>query len=154
MPSFNITGFLAFDTAGSGNFFSWNSSFAYLIAGLTQDIFKGGEKIANLKIKKAKFLELMEEYKQKDLNAIKEINNSLNLIKQDKKSEKIYKSQVKKEKENFLASTKKLNNGVISKPDYLEDKTTLEQTQQLLANAKAMRLRDYITLYKALGGQL
>ena len=96
----------------------------------------------------------MEEYKQKDLNAIKEINNSLNIIKQDKKSENIYKSQIKKEKENFLASTKKLKNGVISKPDYLEDKTTLLQTEQLFANSKATRLIDYITLYKALGGQL
>ena len=94
LPSFNITGFLAFDTAGGGNFFSWDSSFAYLVAGLTQDILKGGEKIANLRIKKARFMELLEEYKQKDLNAIKEINNSLNLIKQDKLIEKNSYSEV------------------------------------------------------------
>lgn len=153
-PSFNITGFLAFDTAGGGNFFSWDSSFAYLIAGLTQDIFKGGEKIANLKIKKAKFLELLEEYKQRDLNAIKEINNSLNLIKQDTINENNYKIQLNYEEANFLASSKKLKSGVVSKIDYIDDKISYLQAQQLLANSKITRLIDYITLYKALGGQL
>ena len=154
LPTFNLNGFLVFDTAGSGNFFSWDSSFAYLVAGLTQDILKGGEKIANLRIKKARFMELLEEYKQKDLNAIKEINNSLNLIKQDKLIEKNYKKQLDYDKQNYDVSYKKLRNGIIAKTDFLADKTSLHQTQQLFANSKATRLVDYITLYKVLGGQL
>ncbi|MBR1616910.1 TolC family protein, partial [bacterium] len=52
-PTFKITGLLGFDTTSGGNFFSWNSSFAYLLLGATQDIFKGGQKLANLKIKKS-----------------------------------------------------------------------------------------------------
>ena len=153
-PSFNITGFLAFDTAGGGNFFSWNSSFAYLIAGLTQDIFQGGAKIANLKIKKAKYMELIEKYKQIDLIAIKEINNALNLIKQDKLSEKHSLEQLKLEKENYIASKRKLKQGTISKIDFLQNKNSLNQREQLFASSKASRLMDYFTLYKALGGQL
>ena len=38
--------------------------------------------------------------------------------------------------------------------DYLEDKNSLLQQEQLLGNSKATRLMDYITLYKALGGEL
>ncbi|MBQ8635741.1 TolC family protein [bacterium] len=154
LPSFNITGFLVFDTAGGGNFFSWDSSFAYLIAGLTQDIFKGGAKIANLKIKKAKYCELLEEYLQTDLNAIKEINNALNLIKQDTKAEYNSSNQVKLESENFLASIKKLKAGTMSKIEYLQNKNSLNQKEQLFAYTKATRLNDYINLYKAIGGQL
>ncbi len=153
-PSFNITGALVFDTAGNGNFFSWNSSFAYLIAGLTQDIFKGGAKFANLKIKKARFMELMEKYKQADLNAIKEVNNSLNLIKEDTKSNESLKKQVEFEKERFFATKKKYLVGSASVVEYLEDKNSLLQQEQLFANSKATRLMDYITLYKALGGEL
>ena len=153
-PTFNITGFLAFDTAGGGNFFNWNSSFAYLVAGLTQDIFKGGAKIANLKIRKARFMELMEEYKQTDLNAIREIINSLNLIKQDKHAEENSKKQVELEKDNYLASKRKLNAGTISKIDYLKNKNSYNQKEQLFAYTRANRLADYFTLYKALGGQL
>lgn len=153
-PSFNITGFLIFDTAGKGNFFSWESSFALLLAGLTQDIFKGGEKIANLKIKKARYNELFEEYKQIDLNAIKEINNALNLIKQDTKTQAISNNQVNVEKSNVVVQNKKLNRGIIAKTDYLDSKVRLNQKQQIQALVKTMRLNDYLTLYKALGGQL
>lgn len=153
-PSFNITGFLVFDTAGMGNFFSWNSSFAFLVAGLTQDIFKGGEKIANLKIKKARYQELFEQFRQTDLNAIKEVNNALNLIKQDTKSEAISKTQVNIEKRNLSVTDKKYKRGVASKIDYLESKTRLNQKEQILASLKSARLVDYISLYKALGGQL
>ncbi|MBQ4645977.1 MAG: TolC family protein [Candidatus Gastranaerophilales bacterium] len=154
LPSFNIFGFFAFDTAGGGNFFNWNSSFAYLLAGLSQDIFKGGAKIANLKIQKAKYNELFEKYLQADLNAIKEVVNALNLIKQDTIAQEYSKKQVDFEKQNFIASKRKLNSGTISKIDYLKNKNSLNQKEQLFANTKARRLNDYFALYKALGGQL
>ncbi len=153
-PRFNITGYLVFDTAGSGNFFSWQSSFAFLLAGLSQDIFSGGEKLANLKIKKAKYYELVEKYKQADLNAIKEINNALNIIKRDSETEKNMISALNLQKKNFFASCEKFKNGTISKINLLEDKTSLEQKQALQASSKATRLIDYITLYKAVGGEL
>lgn len=153
-PSFNVNGFLAFDSAGGGNFFDWSSSFAYLIAGLSQDIFKGGEKVANLKIKKARYNELQEQYLQKNLNAIKEINNALNLIKQDTLSQIYSKNQVDYEYKNFLASKRKLGAGTISNIEYLKNKNSLNQKQQLEAYIKASKLNDYFALYKALGGQL
>ncbi len=153
-PTFAINGFLAFDTAGWGNFFSWESSFAFLLAGLTQDIFTGGKKIANLKIKKARFEELFEMYKQADLNAIKEVNNALNIIKYDKKTEQNAKYEMYLEEKNFKNSDKKLKRGTISKIDFLKSEITLNQKEQLFANSKASRLTSYITLYKALGGQL
>ena len=153
-PTFNITGFLAFDTAGYGNFFSWESSFAYLVAGLTQDIFKGGYKIANLKIKKAKYKELLEEYFQKDLIALKEVNNALNLIEKDRRNEQNSKEQLELESKNFRKTTKKLNRGIISNVDYLHDRNALNQRKQLYMTSKATRLIDYITLYKACGGEI
>jgi len=153
-PSFNITGFLAFDTAGGGNFFSWNSSFAYLVAGATQDIFKGGAKIANLKIKKARYCELVELYKQTDLIAIKEINNALNIIYHDKKAELEANNQLEIEKRIMNISNRKLKSGVISRTEFLNDKNSYNQQQQLTAASKASRLIDYFTLYKAVGGDL
>lgn len=153
-PSFNITAFLAFDTAGGGNFFAWNSAFAYLIAGATQDLFKGGEKIAALKIKRAKFYELVEKYKQTNLTAIKEISNALNIIKQDTKNEKTSKAQLDLERKNFLISAKKFQRGIISNTDYLDNKNSFIQQEQISAYSKAARICDYITLYKALGGEL
>ena len=45
-PRFNIVGIWAFNTIAPGSFFSWESSLAAILAGATQDIFKGGMKIA------------------------------------------------------------------------------------------------------------
>lgn len=153
-PSFNITGLLTFDTAGGGNFFSWGSSFAYLLANATQDIFKGGAKIANLKIKQAKFNELMEKYLQVDLIAIKEINNALNIIKQDSENEKNSKEQLELEYRNFIATDKKYKRGTVSKADWLNNRNSYNQQRQISATSKANRLVDYFTLYKATGGAL
>lgn len=153
-PSFNVTGYLVFDTVGPGNFFSWNSSFALLVAGLTQDIFKGGEKIANLKIKKARFEELMEEYLEADLNAIKELNNTIFSIKENSKIEKKAFKNVSLKLENTLFLKRKLERGVISNLEFLDSKTELEFKNQLLATSKATRLIDYFSLYKVLGGEL
>lgn len=153
-PNFNITGFLVFDTAGGGNFFSWNSSFAYLLAGLTQDVFKGGYKIANLKIKKARFQELVEKYKQTDLIAIKEINNALNIIDKDTINQNLSKEKLELEKNNLKNASKRLQKGTISKYDFLENKITLKEKERIFISAKAMRLIDYFTLYKAVGGAI
>ena len=153
-PSFNITGLLTFDTSGGGNFFSWGSSFAYLIAGASQDIFMGGKKLANLKIKKNKYYELMENYKQTDLKAIKEISDSLNSIKQDTLAENNSKEKLKIENKNFYSAQRKLKRGTISKIDYVNNKVKLKQSQQILATLKTIRLVDYFNLYKATGGEL
>ena len=75
LPKFNITGIWAFNTIAPGSFFSWESSLASLLAGATQDIFTGGRKIANLKFQKAKYEELFEQYRQTDLDAVKEVKN-------------------------------------------------------------------------------
>ena len=153
-PKFDITGFLVFDTLGLGNFFSWSSSFAFLLAGATQDIFQGGRKIANLKLKKEKFNELMEEYKEKDLVAIKEVNNALNLIKQDKTIENNSKERYELEKNNLNIADKKYKKGVSSKLDFLNSENYFMERQKELFTNKTARIVDYITLYKALGGNL
>ena len=153
-PRFNIMALMFFDTAGGGNFFNWNSSFAFLLAGAAQDLFNGGRKIANLKIKKARYKELFERYRQTDLTAIQEISNALNLIKQDKLLENNSKEKLILEKRNKNIAKSKLDKGIISKSDYIDYEINTNQKEQFFANAKAARLIDYITLYKALGGEL
>lgn len=153
-PSFNLNALYSMDSATGGNFFSWNSAFGFLVAGLTQDIFKGGYKIANLKIKKEKYEELLEKYFQTDLNALKEVNNAMNLIKQDTISENSSLKQLKLQNAIYKSSKKKLHRGTVSKMEYFDNKAALNTIEQSWASSKTARLVDYVTLYKALGGQL
>lgn len=154
LPTFNITGLWIFNTIAPGTFFSWESSLAAILAGASQDIFMGGRKVANLKLQKAKYEELFEDYKQTDLEAVKEVNTALCFIKYDTGIENNIKSKLNYEVKNFNNSAKKLERGVISYPEYLSAKSNLLMLQKDMAQAKTQRLVNYLTLYKAVGGKL
>lgn len=153
-PTFNIVGVWAFNTIAPGAFFSWESSLAAILAGASQDIFKGGMKVARLKMQKAKYEELFEDYNQTNLEAVKEVNTSLCIIKHDKQVEANTKSELGYELQNFGNAEKKLNQGVISVPEYLVAKTEFLESQTNFTQAKTQRIINYFTLYKAVGGQL
>jgi outer membrane protein TolC len=154
LPKFNITGLWAFNTIAPGSFFSWESSLAALLAGATQDIFTGGRKIANLKYKKAKYEELFEQYRQTDLDAVKEVNTSLCIIKHDTEVENKTKEKFLLETKNLNNADKMLNRGVISKTQYINSENMYINKDMDLTKARTRRLVNYYTLYKTVGGKL
>ena len=154
LPRFNITGIWAFNTIAPGSFFSWESSLAALLAGATQDIFAGGRKIANLKFQKAKYEELFEQYRQIDLEAVKEVNTSLCIIKHDTEIENKTKEKLLLETENLNNADKMLNRGVISKTQHINSENMYINKDMDLTRAKTRRLVNYYTLYKTVGGKL
>lgn len=153
LPRFNITGIYSFNTI-SGNFFGWQSTLAYLLTGATQDLFKGGYKIANLKIYKSRYEQLFEAYKQADLTALQEVNDSLLFIKLDTQIDRNTLSKLKIQKNNYLRQQNQYENGVISCPELLVYQESLLNYEKEKVITKTSRLVDYITLYKAVGGKL
>ena len=154
LPTFNITGIWAFNNIAPGSFFSWESSLAALLAGATQDICTGGRKIANLKFKKAKYEELFEQYRQVDLDAVKEVNTSLCIIKHDTEIENKTKEKLLLETKNLKNADKMLNSGVISKTQHINSENMYMNRDMDLTKAKTRRLVNYYTLYKTVGGKL
>ena len=154
LPTFNITGLWVFNTIAPGTFFSWESSLAAIFAGAAQDIFSGGRKIANLKLQKAKYEEIFEKYRQTDLDAVKEVNSALCIIKQDTIVDKNTLKKLDFEYKNFNSAKQKLNRGVISNSEYLISRSNLSNIKKEAAKAKTERLIDFFTLYKAVGGKL
>ncbi len=153
-PRFNITGIWAFSTIAGGSFLSWDSSLAALLGGATFDLFKGGQKIANLKLYKAKYEELFENYKEVDIQALKEVNTALCVVKHDTEIDTKVKAKLSNEEKNLAHAQNKLNRGVISNPEYLTQNIKFLNQKQEAANTKAQRLVNYYTLYKATGGAL
>ena len=153
-PTFNIVGVWAFNTIAPGSFFSWESSLAAILAGATQDIFKGGMKVANLKIQKAKYEELFEDYNQTNLEAVKEVNTALCIIKHDLQIEDNTRSELNYEAQNFQNVQKKLKRGVLSEQEYLTEESKIINSQANYVQAKTQRIVNYFTLYKAVGGKL
>lgn len=154
LPRFNIVGIYALSNLGSSGFGTWNSTVATVFAGAALDLFKGGQKVANLKINKARYEQMFEAYRQTDLNAIKEVNDSLIIIAEDTKTDQNTLTNLQIEQDNNKRACKSYKNGVTSYTDLLQEEEQLLTIEQNQANSKAARLIDYITLYKAVGGKL
>lgn len=154
LPTINITGFYAMSNLGSVGFGNWESTLAGVLAGATLDLFKGGMKVANLKIYKSRYEQMFEEYMQTDLTALKEVNDSLFSVKQDTRIDKNATETLKFQSDNYSRSLKKYENGVISYPDLLSQKQSLIAAEQNKVNSKTIRIIDYFTLYKSVGGNL
>lgn len=153
-PRFNIYGVLGFNTIAPDPFWSWDGAFAFLLAGATQDIFYGGRKIANLRIKQNKYNQIFEQYKQTNLKAVQEVNDSLYAIKYDTDVDEMTFDKLELQKVNFCHFCKKYNQGVISCPNLLSEKEKLLALQIEKTGSKTSRLVNYLSLYKAAGGKL
>lgn len=151
LPRFNVTAIYAF-TNLDGNFFNWNSAFAAVLASVTQDIFTGGRKVANLKLYKERYEELFENYKETDLRALKDVRDSLLIIYQDTKVDKNTITNLQLEEDNHARYCKSYKQGIIPYTDLLKEREQLITNQRNQTESKAARLTDYITLYKAVGG--
>lgn len=154
LPRINVAGIYAFTNLGSTGFGTWNSTLAALFAGATLDLFKGGYKIANLKLNKAKYEEMFESYRQTSLNAIKEVNDSLLIIREDSKINSNTFKNLKIQEDNYNRAIKSYKAGVISYPNLLVEQEQFLSMKQTEINSKANCFVDYITLYKSAGGKL
>jgi len=154
LPRFNIIGLYSLDNIGKDGFGTWGSTIAILAASATMDLFKGGYKVANLKINKAKFEQMFEAYRQTDLNAIKEVNDSMIIIKEDTKIDQNTQTNLALQNDNYNRANKSYKSGVISYTNLLAECEQLLAMKQNKVSSKTTRLIDYITLYKAVGGNL
>lgn len=154
LPRFNIYGIYSLDNLGSSGFGTWNSTIAAIIAGATLDLFKGGAKVAALKINKTRYEQMFEAYRQTDLNAIKEVNDSLLIINEDTKIDENTNKNLITQEDNYQRACKSYKKGVISYTNLLSEQEQFLSMKQNQVNTKTTRLVDYITLYKAVGGKL
>jgi len=154
LPKINITGLYSLSNIGADAFGTWESTLAAIIASASVDLFKGGMKIANLKIYKSRYEQMFEAYRQSDLTALKEVNDSMIMIKQDTIIDKNTIKNLKTQNDNYNRSSERYKNGVISCPQLLTEKEALINMEQNEVISKTNRLVDYLTLYKAVGGKL
>lgn len=154
LPKIRIIGLYSLDNIGPDGFGTWGSTVAAIIASAAVDLFKGGQKVANLKINKAKYEQMFEAYRQADLNALKEINNSLLIICEDTKIDQNTNANLVTQKDNYQRAQNSYKRGTISYTNLLSEDEQLLNMEQNQIDSKTNRLIDYITLYKAVGGKL
>lgn len=154
LPKIPIMGVFGFNSTSWGSLFNWQSMLALIGAGITQDIFTGGIKTANLKTKKIQYEEALENYKKADLVAIQEINDALCQIKFDTKKDKENIEKYNLEEQNFKLVEERYKEGVISYLDLIQYEENLLVLNFDTTSSKVQRLVDYVGLFKSVGGEL
>lgn len=152
LPKINVLGAMVFSTIVQN--FGWKGVFAGLFAGATQNIFDGGRRIFNLKEAKYNYEKAYETYLKADLNALKEVNDSLYTLKKDMEIFDNTKKGYELNHSNFIKIFKSYDAGAKSFLELQTSEVDFNKSKMSLLNAKNQKFIDLISLYKAVGGAL
>lgn len=154
LPNINIIGLFSFNSFSSGGGMGWENALMALAGSAMLDLFNGGAKIANLKLRKNYYEQSLENYFKTNLTAIQEVNDSLCSLKLDNdKYHKNLQSYKMQEKEYGFKEIK-YSDGLISKLDLLQQKETLLTMNKMVVNSRIDYFINQISLYKATAGNL
>lgn len=152
LPTFNLGGLLgimAMTGGGPTSSMSWKNTLAGAgIMGLLP-ILTGGKRIASLKIYKNRYEQAIQEYQKTNINAIKEVNDTLSNLQIDNKKYESNLKALNMEEKDFKFSQDKYNQGVISHLDLIQKREMLLNTQKMTADTNINVLINQISLYKA-----
>lgn len=154
LPRINLIGIMAFGSSALGSAFNWSNVFGILGASAMMDLFSGGKKVANLRLKKNQYEQVLHNYYNTNLKAIQEVNDSLVALKQDDKKYKTNLNVYKMEQKDFAYSREKYKAGMMSYLDLLQRKENLLSLNKQVISNKIDCNIDYIGLYKATGTKL
>lgn len=154
LPSINLTGLALFNASNLGSVWTTKNMLAGLIGSAMLPLFTGGSLTANLKIKKAQYEKVLQNYYKTNLTAIQEVNDALVSVKKDTEKMTQTKKQAELEKTDYMYNRDKFNQGTISKLDLIQFKENLLSIDKLVAQQQIECMVDYIGLYKAAGSKL
>ena len=154
LPSINLIGLASFASSSFSQVFNWSSMLGLLGGNAMLNLFTGGRKVANLRLKKNAYEQILHDYYNTNLKAIQEVNDSLVSLKQDDKKYKTNLKVYNLEKEDFKFSEHKYDAGLKSYLDLLQRKENLLSLNKLVVSNKIDCNVDYIGLYKATGTKL
>lgn len=153
LPSINILGGALFNASDLGSLFTTKNMLLGVGGGLITPLFQGGSLIANLKLKKATYERILQDYYKTNLTAIQEVNDSLVASRLDKDKMAQTIKQYNLEKSDYKYNEKKFNQGTISKLDLIQYQENLLTIEKLVAQQKVECMTDAISLYKATGSK-
>lgn len=154
LPSISLTGLALFNAHNLNGLFNSKGMLNALGGSLMYPLFSGGSRFANLRLRKASYEKILQNYYKTNLTAIQEVNDSLVNIKMDTKKLEETEKQAQLEKADFGYNQQKYEQGTISKLDLIQVKENVLVMDKLLTSNKVECIIDYIGLYKAVGSKL
>jgi multidrug efflux system outer membrane protein len=151
-PSITLTGQAGFESTALSSLFSPASALYSLTAGVTQPIFEGGLLEGTEEQQKARYDELVADYRKAVISAFGDVENALIAMQQTTEQEKLEEDAVATAERSYQISVAQLGAGIIDLQTVLNTQTALYQAETLLAQVRLTRIQAIVTLFQALGG--
>lgn len=154
LPSLNLGGFLGFNAYSMAKMFEWRSFVINGAAGLTQNLFTGGQLKARLRAKKYNYEAMLNNYQKTILTSVQEINDSLVNVNSEGIKYTNYIKRTELEKSKYNDINYKYQKGALSYLDTLKFKENLLVVEKDKTQSKTDLLIAQFGLYKSVGGKL
>ena len=151
-PNFSLTGSIGLSALTSSSFFSSDSKTWSLVPGLHLPIFNAGSIRANIKVQEAKQEQMVAQYQNTVLSAIKEIRNALTDFYQEQQRLKVLESAVTAAQNAVKIAQDKYRNGLVDFNNVLDAQRSLYSFENNMVASRGAVTKNFISLYKALGG--
>lgn len=153
LPKFTLFGEFGFNAYSFARLFAPNTVFGNLGILPQLDLFTGGAKMANLRMKKHEYQKALEYYEKTILTSLQELNDTLVTLKTCKANYEKDLEKISIEREKYRLKQREFEIGAISEFDELAARKYALRLEQELVNQKINYVISTINLYKALGGE-
>ncbi len=151
-PNVALTGQGGMQTIALGALFSPGSLLYSVGASVTQPIFQGGALEGGIELRKARFDELVQNYRKAVTSAFGEVENALAAVELTTRQETEQGSAVDTAQRAYDIAQAQLYGGTVDILTVLNTQRTLFQAQDLLAQVRLSHAQAVVGLFKALGG--
>jgi NodT family efflux transporter outer membrane factor (OMF) lipoprotein len=152
LPSINLSAMLGLGSGSLGSLFSWSNFFNLISGTASQPVFQGGKLKAELKASKIKQKEQLENYRQTILTALKDVEDSLALLRAGYEHLDSSNERLELTEHDLKLVTNRYQQGLVPHLDVLQAQSELLRYRQSAAQSKAEVAIATVGLYKALGG--
>jgi outer membrane protein, multidrug efflux system len=151
LPSFTLTGEGGVEALGLAGFAPPTAVFA-LAAGLAQPIFEGGALNGKLAYSKARYTELLDDYRKSIVSALSNVEDALASVQRTGQQLDAQTDVVTAAQQAYDISQAQYRAGTIDLLTMLTTETTLFQAQDMLIQVRLAHAQALVSLFQALGG--
>ncbi|HUH84473.1 MAG TPA: efflux transporter outer membrane subunit [Stellaceae bacterium] len=151
-PDVTLTGEGGFESAALAGLFTPAAGIYSLAAAATQPIFTGGSLEGQLELSKARYDELLQDYRKAVISAFGDVENAL--IARQKTEDQTVDQQdtVQKARQAYQISERQYRAGTVTLLTVLTTENALFPAEDTLVQDKLANLEATVSLFQALGG--
>ena len=151
-PQISLSGSAGWQNIALPLLFGPGSLFASAAASATQTIFDNGQRQANLDFARARYDELLADYRKTVVQGFTDVENAITAYRYTTEQEALERVAVATAQRAADIARAQLLAGTVDIVTALQAQTTLFSDLDLLAQVRLARFQALLSLYKALGG--